>query len=145
MCFLRVVAPLLAGALCLAAGADSALAGVNYGPISHKGLKKAGAASTSSKLPLQIGLKANISGLHSALKSASNPKSDSYGKYLSLSKLQSKFGATSSVRNGVKNAFKDQGIAAKIDVTHLRASATISIGKAQKMFGTKWAVYHTST
>jgi Pro-kumamolisin, activation domain len=61
------------------------------------------------------------------------PKSDSYGKYLSLSKLQSKFGATSSVRNGVKNAFKSQGITAKIDVTHLRASATISIGKAQKI------------
>src|SRR6185312_14474083 len=34
---------------------------------------------------------------------------------------------------------------AKIDVTHLRASATISIGKAQKLFGTKWAVYHTSS
>ena len=83
--------------------------------------------------------------MHSAAKSASNPASDSYGKYLSLSKLQSKFGATSSVRNGVKNAFKAQGITAKIDVTHLRASATISIGKAQKMFGTKWAVYHTST
>ena len=49
------------------------------------------------------------------------------------------------MRNGVKNAFKSQGITAKIDVTHLRASATISIGKAQKMFGTKWAVYHTST
>ena len=46
---------------------------------------------------------------------------------------------------GSKNAFKAQGITAKIDVTHLRASATISIGKAQKMFGTKWAVYHTST
>jgi subtilase family serine protease len=30
-------------------------------------------------------------------------------------------------------------------VTHLRAWATVSIGKAQKMFGTKWAVYHTST
>ena len=143
--FPRVVAPLLAGALCFAAGADSVLAGVNYGPISHKGLKKAGAASTSSKLALQIGLEANISGMQSAAKSASNPKSGSYGKYLSLSKLQSKFGATSSVRNGVKNAFKSQGITAKIDVTHLRATATISIGKAQKMFGTKWAVYHTST
>ena len=138
-------ASVLAVALCLVAGAEPALAGVNYGPISHRGLKKAGAASTGSKLPLQIGLKANISGMNSAAKSASNPKSDSYGKYLSLSKLQSKFGATSSVRNGVKNAFKSQGITAKIDVTHLRASATISIGKAQKMFGTKWAVYHTST
>jgi subtilase family serine protease len=141
---LRIVAPLLA-ALCLAATANTSLAGVNYGPISHKGLKKAGGASTSSKLTLQIGLEADISGMHSAAKSASNPKSDSYGKYLSLSKLQNKFGATSSVRNGVKNAFKSKGVTAKIDVTHLRATATVSIGKAQKMFGTKWAVYHTSS
>jgi len=145
----RVLASLLAAVVIAAVACLSlaalASASVNYGPISHKGLKKAGAASTSSKLPLQIGLDANISGLHSKLKSASNPKSDTYGQYLSLSKLQSKFGATSSVRNGVKNAFKSQGITAKIDVTRLRASATISIGKAQKMFGTKWAVYHTSS
>jgi subtilase family serine protease len=143
--FPRIVAPLLAGALCFAAGADSALAGVNYGPISHKGLKKAGGASTNSKLTLQIGLVANNSGINSAAKKASNPKSDSYGKYPSLTTLQSKWGATSSVRNGVKNAFKSQGVTAKIDVTHLRAWATVSIGKAQKMFDTKWAVYHTST
>ena len=149
--FLRVVAAHLAVAVWIAAVADSSLAavasssGVNYGPISHKGLKKAGAASTSSKLALQIGLVANISGIHSAAKSASNPKSDSFGKYPSLSKLQSKWGATSSVRKGVVNAFKSQGVTAKIDVTHLRATATVSIGKAQKMFGTKWAVYHTST
>ncbi len=140
----RVVAPLLAAAVCAGAGAESAEA-VNYGPISHKGLKKAGGASTSSKLTLQIGLDANNSGIQSAAKKASNPKSDSYGKYPSLSTLQSKWGATSSVRNGVKNAFKSQGVTAKIDVTHLRAWATVSIGKAQKMFGTKWAVYHTST
>ena len=140
----RVVTPLLAAAVCAGAGAETAEA-VNYGPISHKGLKKAGGASTSSKLTLQIGLDANNSGIQSAAKKASNPKSDSYGKYPSLSTLQSKWGATSSVRNGVKNAFKSQGVTAKIDVTHLRAWATVSIGKAQKMFGTKWAVYHTST
>ena len=112
---------------------------------SHKGLKKAGGASTSAKLTLQIGLVANNSGIQSAAKKASNPKSDSYGKYPSLSTLQSKWGAKSSVRKGVVNAFKSQGVTAKIDVTHLRATATVSIGKAQKMFGTKWAVYHTSS
>ncbi len=146
----RGVAPLLAG-VCIAAVADSSLvavasaSGVNYGPISHKGLKKAGGASTSSKLTLQMGLVAKNSGIQKAAKSASNPKSDSYGKYPSLSTLQSKWGATSSVRKGVVNAFKSQGITAKIDVTHLRATATLSIGKAQKMFGTKWAVYRTSS
>ena len=43
-----------------AAGASSS---VDYGPISHKGFKTVGAASTSLKLPLQIGLIANQSGL----------------------------------------------------------------------------------
>jgi Pro-kumamolisin, activation domain len=30
-------------------------------------------------------------------------------------------------------------------VTHLRVSATVSVGKAQKLFGTKWKVYKTGT
>ena len=69
-----------------------------------------------------MGLIANNSGLQSAVKSASNPASSSYGKYPSLSTLQSKYGATSSKRKGVVNAFKTQGVTAKIDVTHLRAT-----------------------
>jgi kumamolisin len=75
------------------------------------------------------------------VKSAANPSSGSYGKYPSLSTLQSKFGASSSKRKGVVNAFKKQSVKATVDVTHLRVSATVSVGKAQKMFGTKWAVY----
>ncbi len=137
----------LAGVVCVALGATAsqATADVNYGPISHKGLKKVGATSTSLKLGLQIGLVANNSGVQKAAKSASKPSSSSYGKYLSLSKLQSKYGATSAKRNAVKNAFKSQGITATVDVTHLRVSATLSVGKAQKMFGTKWANYKTSS
>ena len=89
-----------------AAAPSTAAAKVNYGPISHKGLHKVGATSTSLKLGLQIGLVANNSGVQKKAKSASNPSSSSYGKYLSLSKLQSKYGATSSVRKAVVNAFK---------------------------------------
>src|SRR4051794_33979371 len=126
----------------VAAGSSSS---VDYGPISHQGLKNVGAASTSLKLPLQLGLIANQSGLQSAVKAASNPASSSYGKYPSLSTLQSKYGASSSKRNGVVNAFKSNGVTASVDVTHLRATATVSVGKAQKMFGTKWKVYKTST
>jgi kumamolisin len=126
-----------------AAGAQAA--SVDYGPISHKGMKSLGAASTSLKLPLQIGFVANQSGIQSAIKAASNPSSSSYGKYPSLSTLQSKYGASSSKRKSVVNAFKSNGITAKVDVTHLRVSATVSVGKAQKMFGTKWKVYKTST
>ena len=134
----------LAGPLWLAAPAAAATK-VDFGPISHKGLKKVGAASTSDKLPLQLGLVANQSGLQGAVKSASNPSSSSYGKYPSLSTLQSKYGASSSKRKGVVNAFKKQSVKATVDVTHLRVSATPTIGKAQKLFGTKWAVYKTKS
>jgi subtilase family serine protease len=138
---------LVAGVVCVAVGAapSQAAAKVSYGPISHKGLHKVGATSTGLKLGLQIGLVANNSGVQKAAKSASNPSSSSYGTYLSLSKLQSKYGATSSVRKGVVNAFKSNDVKATVDVTHLRASATVTVGKAQHMFGTKWANYKASS
>jgi subtilase family serine protease len=129
----------------LAVACPAAGAAVDYGPISHKGMKTVGRASTSLKLGLQLGFVANQSGLQGAVKAASNPASSSYGRYPSLSTLQSKYGASSSKRKGAVNAFKSNGVTAKLDVTHLRASATVSVGKAQKMFGTKWKVYRTSS
>jgi subtilase family serine protease len=119
----------------------AAAASVNYGDISHKNLKDLGQASTGTKLPLEIGMIANQSGIASAVKSASNPTSSSYGKYLSISSLASKYGASSSRRNAVTGAFKKYNVTATVDVFHLRVVATISIGTAQKMFGTSWHVY----
>src|SRR4051794_30306331 len=141
-CTLMAAASVLA---VLAGGSPALAASVDYGPISHQGDTTVGAASTSVKLSLQLGLVANQSGLQSAVKAASNPASSSYGDYPSLSTLASKYGASSAKRNGVVNAFKANGITATVDVTHLRVSATISIGKAQTMFGTKWKVYRTSS
>jgi kumamolisin len=131
-------------ATCLVAlllGVPPASADVDYGPISHSGLKSAGPASTGLKLSLQLGLIANQQGIANAAKAASSPTSSSYGKYPSLSTLQSKYGASSSRRSAVVNAFKGYGVAATVDVTHLRVSATVSIKNAQKLFGTKWNLY----
>src|SRR5436190_15392235 len=122
-------------------GPATASTSINYGPISHKGLTNAGPAPTGLKLTLQLGLIANQSGISNAVKAASNPASSSYGKYLSMSTLQSKYGASSSKRNGVINAFKKYGNTPKIDVTHLRAFVTQSIKNAEKMFGVKWNLY----
>jgi subtilase family serine protease len=129
----------------LPAVAAAATPSVDYGPISHKGLNSAGAAQTSQKLSLQLGFIANQSGIQNAAKAASTPTSSSYGRYLSLSQLASTYGASSSKRSGVVNAFKKYGVTATVDATRLRASATISIGNAQKMFGTKWNLYRTSS
>jgi subtilase family serine protease len=127
----------------LAAAPATASTSINYGPISHKGLKNAGPAPTGLKLNLQLGFVANQSGISNAVKAASDPTSSSYGKYLSMSTLQSKYGASSSKRNGVINAFKKVGSTAKVDVTHLRALVTISVKNVQKLFGVKWDLYAT--
>ncbi len=130
--------------LVLGAGGGSAFASstkVDFGDISHKGLKSLGPASGGLKLSLQLGMIANQEGIRNAVKAASNPSSSSYGKYLTLSSLQSKYGASSSRRNAVVGAFKPYGVTATVDVTHLRVGATISIKNAQKLFGTKWDLY----
>jgi len=131
--------------LSLSATAGSALASssVDFGDISHKGLKNLGPASTGLKLSLELGMIANQQGIANAVKAASDPSSSTYGKYLSLSALQSKYGASSSRRNAVVGAFKPYGVTATVDVTHLRVGATISINSAQKLFGTKWDLYAT--
>ena len=98
---------------------------VDFGDISHKGLKNLGPASTGLKLSLQLGMIANQQGIANAVKAASNPSSSTYGQYLTLSALQKKYGASSSRRNAVVGAFKPYGVKATVDVTHLRVSATI--------------------
>jgi subtilase family serine protease len=124
-------------------GVAAAATKVDYGPISHKGMKDAGQASAGLKLTLQLGLIANQQGIANAVKAASDPTSSKYGKYLSLSSLTKSYGASSSRRNAVTGAFKHYGVTAKVDVTHLRVSATVSIKTGQKMFGTNWHLYAT--
>jgi kumamolisin len=133
-------------AIAASAGSSPAVASstkVDFGDISHKGLKNLGPASTGLKLSLELGMIANQQGIANAVKAASNPSSSTYGKYLSLSSLQGKYGASSSRRNAVVGAFKPYGVKATVDVTHLRVGATISIKNAQKLFGTKWNLYAT--
>src|SRR4051794_24627800 len=131
--------------LVLASPAGASSPSINYGPIAHSGLKSAGAAPTGLKLTLQIGLLANNSGIQNAVKAASNPASSTYGKYLTLSQLASQYGAPSSVINAVQGPFKSGGSPVGADVTHLRVVATVSIGRAQQLFGTSWTLYQSGT
>jgi hypothetical protein len=95
----RLHTGVLAGVAMAVAGAAPAAA-VDYGPISHKGMKSAGAAPSGLKLKLQIGLEADNKGIKNAVKAASDPSSSSYGDYATLSQLTSRWGAEKSVRNG---------------------------------------------
>src|SRR5215510_9542058 len=80
-----------------AAGSTS----VDFGAIGHEGLKSLGPAPTGLKLVLELGMIADQQEIENAVKAASDPSSSSYGKYLTLSELQSKYGASSSRRNAV--------------------------------------------
>jgi kumamolisin len=132
-------------ALAVAVAPATAAADVDYGPISHKGMQRLGPASTSLKLDLQVGLKVNQSNIADAVKAASDPSASSYGDYPSLSAFQGTYGASQSKRKAVKQAFAKQNVSASVDVTRLRVSAGTTIGKAQKLFGTKWNVYRTGS
>lgn len=83
---------------------------VNFGDISHAGLKDLGPASTGLKLSLEIGMNANTQGIVNVVKAASNPSSSSYGKYLSLSTLQSCCKATTGydMTSGLGSPIADQ-------------------------------------
>jgi subtilase family serine protease len=142
----QVIPPIAVCVVLAVAAGTAAAAAVDYGAISHKNLKDLGQASTGTKLPLEIGMIANQSGIAGAVKAASNPTSSSYGKYLSISSLASKYGASSGRRNAVTGAFHKYNAKTSVDVFHLRVVTTITIGTAQKMFGTHWHVYkNTST
>jgi kumamolisin len=145
----RVIGILTAAALCVAGGMAvaspaAADAWVDYGPIAHKRLHRLGPAPPGLRLTLQLGLKADQSGIRNALKAAASPASETYGSYPSLPALTRRYGASSSVRQAVAGVFRRYGNTARVDATHLRTAVTISVATAQRMFGTPWAVYRTS-
>jgi hypothetical protein len=77
----------LCGSIDCAGAAAASSTQVDFGDISHKGLKDLGPASTGLKLSLELGMIANQQGIANAVKAGSNPSSSSYGDYLSLSTL----------------------------------------------------------
>jgi len=116
---------------------------INYGPLSHSGMKKVGDAPGNAPVLLQIGLVANQSGISNAAKAASDPTSATYGQYLTLSELASKYGASKSRQNDVLNELKSVGITGTVNVTALLVTASTTISKLEKLFATQWTTYKT--
>jgi subtilase family serine protease len=85
-------------------------------------------------------LKIDEAGLHAAVQAASQPGSPTYGQYPTLPELAAQFGASERARRAVAHVFRRYG-GARLDVTHQRMSATVSLAAAQRIFGTRWALY----
>jgi kumamolisin len=136
--FWAVAALSLAGGLAVAPAAH---AGVDYGPISHKRLRRVRPAPPGMRLELQMGLKADQSGIRQAVTRSASPASPTYGDYPSLRALADRYGASSSVRHAAAGVFRRRGATPTVDATHLRMTVKLSIATAQGMFGTPWALY----
>jgi subtilase family serine protease len=128
-------------------GVSDAVAGtgVDFGPLSHAGLKRVGAAPTGYPVTLQLGLVAGQKGIAGAARAGSDPSSPSYGNYPTLSELARRWGAPPARRRAVLSALRVVGVRGTVDVTGLRVTAPTTIGRMEKLFATTWSVYATGS
>lgn len=140
--------PLLAGALALGipnASADSAPVGRD----ALQGSKPAwatttadqGATADSGKVAVRVHLTGrDAKGLAAYAAAVSDPRSPSYGKYLSAAKAQARFGATHQQIDRVSQWLRSSGLTVTGANQHY-VSATGDVAKAEKAFSTQLRNY----
>jgi kumamolisin len=104
-----------------------------------------GAASGGRSLSLVLPLQANEAGLERLAAAVSTPGSPRYGEFQPLASLSQRYGASPSTRRRVLRWLQGAGATrVRIDATGLFADATLSAGKAQRLFGTSLARFHSA-
>jgi subtilase family serine protease len=128
-------------AVALSLWAPTALAA---GPVA--GAARVGSAPAQQQLTVLLPLKVDQPGLAAFAAAVSTPGSPQYGRYASLSTLARRFGAKSAVRTRVMSFLRRAG------ATHVTAdrgamfvSATVSVARAQRLFGTHLSSFQTDT
>ena len=106
------------------------------GPIA--GAARVGQAPAHKQLTVLLPLKVDQSGLAAFATAVSTPGSAQYGHFASMSTLARRFGATSAVRARVTSFLLRNGAThVAADRTGLDVSATLSVARAQRLFGTR--------
>ena len=121
-----LVAPLAAAAppTAAAAGATAQVAHI-------------GAAADTQRLQLVLPLVADDVGLERFATAVSTPGSPSYGHYASIATLARRFGAPAAERRRVIGFLKASGATdVLVNATGMLAQATLSVGLAERLFGT---------
>lgn len=137
--------PLLAGALALGIpsaqaadpvpGGRAALAGTQ--PTWATGSADQGAASASTKVDARVYLAGrDAKGLDAYAAAVSDPRSPSYGKYLSAAQAQQRFGATQEQIDAVTQWLKSSGLTVTGSNQHY-ISVSGDVAAAQKAFATQ--------
>ncbi|KUM82247.1 S53 family peptidase [Streptomyces curacoi] len=140
---LAATLPLLAGALALGTPAAHAsdrpardtLAGTR--PAWATARSDRGATADSARLSARVYLKGrDAAGLAAYAKAVSDPKSASYGKYLTAGQARARFGATKAQVAAVKEWLTSAGLKVT-DVTRHYVAVTGEVAAAEKAFGTQ--------
>jgi subtilase family serine protease len=104
-----------------------------------------GAVPAGRALSLVLPLRADTAGLERLAMAVSRPGSPQYGQFQPLSALSRRFGASASTRQHVVGWLRRAGATAvRIDATGLFADATVSAARAQRLFGTDLARFHSA-
>jgi subtilase family serine protease len=99
---------------------------------------RVGAAPDGQRLQLVLPLTADDAGLAQFALAVSTPGSALYGRYQSIPTLARRFGASSSAKRRVIEFLRAHGATeAKVDGTGMLAEATMTVGLAQRVFGTR--------
>ena len=139
--FAARAAAFAAALVALSLWAPSALAA---GPIA--GAARVGSAPAHKQLTVLLPLKVDQSGLAAFATAVSTPGSPQYGHYASMSTLARRFGAPSAVRARVISFLLRNGAThVTADRIGLDVSATLSVARAQRLFGTHLSSFRTDT
>ena len=105
-------------------------------------IAKVGAAPASTSLHLVLPLTADLAGLRQAALAITTPGSPEYGAYVPLATLARRFGASAQTRRRVTSFLRHAGAQdVAIDPTGLFADATLSAGRAARLFATPLAQF----
>ena len=132
-CAVALVALLLWAPTALAAGPTA-------------GAARVGSAPAHQRLTVLLPLKVDQSGLAAFATAVSTPGSARYGQYASMATLARRFGARPAVRARVISFLLHAGAThVATDRAGLDVSATLSVARAQRLFGTHLSAFRTDT
>jgi len=142
----------LAAPTALGAGPQAHPAPVAAAPTAHMSAagalvhgQREGAARVSQTIALVLPLKADEAGLQRHALAVTTIGSPQYGQYESIAVLARQYGAPPSARRQVTAYLRSQGATdVKIDATGLFADATMTVGLAQRLFGTPLARFRAA-
>ncbi len=142
------LAATIAGLLLLAPAGDAAGSAPTRSapaPSAPAHARRVGLAPRAQELAMVFPLRANLAGLERFATAVSTVGSPYYGEYEPVSVLARRFGASLSERHRVSRFLSRAGASeVRIDTTGLFADATLSVGRAERLFGASLARFQAA-